>query len=306
MEITTELKLNAEEQAHLVTHSALNVLNVLIYELLGLEKQYGPHPAQQKIIDRIMEASGTLANEDAAISLMENMEHFIAKFNTDLDAWGSVIAASGASLETYSQAQNNLKGILSILLVRARELAARANHPDAWETYDIETLRSNFINCLRAIEKNSKGRYRIVYNIAESDEGAYFINFNITSHNSRTVRMPAVFQDIMRDLLANARKYTAVGGRVDAGLYDSGRELRFVITDNGRGIPEDEVATIVDFGKRASNVADVPTRGGGFGLTKAYYYTRHFGGRFWIDSAVGKGTSIEIKLPYPNTVPGVS
>jgi signal transduction histidine kinase len=111
--------------------------------------------------------------------------------------------------------------------------------------------------------------------------------------------MPPVLQDVMRDLIANARKYTEPGGEITAGLVDNGKELRFVVEDTGRGIPADEVQQAVAFGTRGSNVADKATMGGGFGLTKAWWVTRQFGGRMWIASDPGSGTRITIRIPHP-------
>jgi len=115
------------------------------------------------------------------------------------------------------------------------------------------------------------------------------------------IHMPAVFQDVMRDLLANARKYTQPGGTITAGLHDSGTHLRFVVADTGRGIPPGEIQSVVEFGRRGSNTQDRPTRGAGIGLTKAYYVTRKFGGRMFVQSTgvPGEGTRIEIRLPLP-------
>jgi signal transduction histidine kinase len=48
--------------------------------------------------------------------------------------------------------------------------------------------------------------------------------------------MPAVFQDVVRDLIANARKYTPPGGKIIAGLYQDDEELRFVVADTGRRV----------------------------------------------------------------------
>lgn len=38
--------------------------------------------------------------------------------------------------------------------------------------------------------------------------------------------MPAVFQDVVRDLIANARKYTPPGGKIIAGLYQDDEMMR--------------------------------------------------------------------------------
>jgi len=107
----------------------------------------------------------------------------------------------------------------------------------------------------------------------------------------------------MRDLIANARKYTAQGGIIAAGLFEGLRELRFVVHDTGCGIPEPELRRVVEFGRRGSNVSNVRTMGGGFGLTKAYYVTKQFGGRMWIASRVDIGTRISITLPRDGAGP---
>ena len=121
----------------------------------------------------------------------------------------------------------------------------------------------------------------------------------IEKPNDRLVSLPLVFKDVMRDLLANARKYTAPGGTISVGLHETADVLKFTIQDTGRGIPPGELQTVVHYRKRGSNVADVRTMGGGFGLTKAFLVTKQFGGRFWIRSELGVGTRIRIEIPRP-------
>jgi len=283
MEITQELDLNHEQK------------NLLVM----LKNRYGESPQYKDLYYRILDAAEILKDQEEAGRLMKDIEDFITWVLRELRVWKVNILSAGEDGELFSESLENFESIFDILRIRARELVARSDRPDAWEEFSIPELSHNYMNVFRAIEKNSKGRYRIVYNLAEHDKGSYLVNFGITSRNQHTVRMPAVFQDIMRDLLANARKYTETGGRIEAGFYDSGNEIRFVITDSGRGIDPTELRDVILFGKRGSNVQDRDTRGGGFGLTKAYYYTRHFGGRFWIDSQVGKGTTLEIRIPRP-------
>jgi signal transduction histidine kinase len=78
--------------------------------------------------------------------------------------------------------------------------------------------------------------------------------------------------------------------------------MRLVVEDSGLGIPADEISKVVEFGYRASNSKSPSTRGGGFGLSKAYYLTKIFGGKMFIDSPVpgrNNGTKISIRLPLP-------
>ena len=57
---------------------------------------------------------------------------------------------------------------------------------------------------------------------------------------------------------------------------------------------------MVQFGQRASNVGEVRTMGGGFGLTKAFLVTKQFGGRFWLASQLEVGTRVRIQIPRPS------
>ncbi|AFG38712.1 sensor histidine kinase [Spirochaeta africana] len=293
MELTASIHLSEAQFNLLMMHSALNVLNVLMFEIVMLEESYGASSQSAQLTDDLHQAARSLSDQAASTMLVRNIDDFIGKGERLLAEWKATLTDH---LEEFETSERNITEIFDILRIRARELATRADNPDAWEDFDLVTLHHNYVKVLRAIEQNSKGRYRIVYNLAEHDQGAYLVHFVVTSHNNKTIYMPAVLQDIIRDLLANARKYTDPGGSIEAGLYDSGSEIRFVITDTGHGIPAGEIKQVIAFGQRGSN-AQTPTRGGGFGLTKAYWYTRHFGGRFWIDSEPEKGTRIELRIP---------
>lgn len=297
MEITGDIAITVEEKTLLDMHSVLNILNVLIFELMQIKDRVDAAPELDTLQEEIIEISDTLRDPNEAHQQVAHVDAFIKKFTETVV---STMKRTGTVDDPDNrESLKNIRSIFAILEVRAAEIVARHNSPDAWVNHNIEKLRKNFANVFTAIERNSKGEYRIVYNLAEHEEGNYLVNFDITSHAGTEIEMPAVFQDVMRDLLANARKYTEPGGTINAGLYNSGTELRWVVSDSGAGIPEKEIADIVAFGKRGSNVVDRPTKGGGFGLTKAYYVTKRFGGRMWIDSpAIGDvGTRIEIRIP---------
>ncbi len=300
VEITEPLELTREETALIDMHSVVNIMNVLLNELEYLEDVVGDAEQLQPALDAVQQVHLRLRGS--------------ADLEADLDRLlkceDGVMGAVHAALEAHPDAADdahvrdsvsNLQSVFAVLDTRARELLDRFRAPGRWTDHDVEQLTANFTNVLAAIEKNSKGRYRIVYNIAEQEPQDYMVTFGIESADGGVIHMPPVLQDVMRDLIANARKYTEPGGEITAGLVDNGKELRFVVEDTGRGIPEDEVQQVVAFGKRGSNVDDKATMGGGFGLTKAYLVARQFGGRMWIASDPGSGTRITIRIPRPAT-----
>lgn len=296
MEIDIHLPFNPEQLSLLDMHS---VLNVVQYELMRLGEQAGYPSELDELCNQTAGLAESLVHHEEALEKLRSIDVFSSNVMETLRT--GFLAEHLSQVKGYSESLANLTGIFAIIAVRADEILKRSANPASWEFHDISLLRENFETVFQAIERNSKGGYHIVNNLAAHEKQDYLIQFKIDAANHQLVYMPPVFQDVMRDLLANARKYTAPGGTITAGLLDNGTELRFVVKDNGCGIPTDEIQKVVEIGFRGRNVQDPPTRGGGFGLTKAYYITRMFGGRMWIESPVEgeKGTRIEIRLPYP-------
>jgi signal transduction histidine kinase len=299
MEINSTLKLTVEESTLLDMHSVINVLGVISWEIYNLRELLGEQAEIDLMEKRTTTAADHLRDPVKAAEVVSHVEETITTFGRAVSALSA--RAPAEQRDSVAAIHENLNGVFDVLRVRAREIVARHKNPDAWVSHNIDELRNNFTQVLRAIEQNSRGGYRIVYNVAEHESSDYLVNFQITSEERRSVRMPAIFQDVMRDLLANARKYTAPGGKIDAGLHVTSEDLRFVVQDSGVGIPENEIVQVISFGRRADNVRSRTTRGGGFGLTKAYYVTRKFGGRMWIESSTTPptGTRITIEIPVP-------
>lgn len=298
VEIDLALDLAPEESALLDMHTFLNVINVLVSELYLLEDYLEEERGLAPGIERIWEMKELLMSPDGRVMLPEQLEEDVA-FILDNVRTAMEAAPKRRTQPDVQQSVDNIHSIFNILRVRVRELLASRRYPERWEPHDIDRLVQNIIEVLAAIEKNSKGRYRIVYNIAAQDETAYVVHLRIDSVDGDTIMMPPVLQDVLRDLIANARKYTKPGGHIIAGLFDDGEHLRFVVEDTGRGIPPDEIVHVIGFGQRGSNVLSTETKGGGFGLTKAYLVAKQFGGRMWIASQLGAGTRITLSIPRP-------
>ncbi|MFO7780719.1 MAG: ATP-binding protein [Spirochaetia bacterium] len=300
LELTGGLSLNEEEQSLLTMHSVLNVMNTVMMELLNLSDIVGSHPALEQAQDVVIRVADDLRDSERAGDHLTAADT-LARELTDLIGKALSSHSGAAEREDVKESLAGLDQVFGVLKVRAQELVDRAADPDMWVEYEIEALKRNFLEVFAAIEQNSHGGYRIVFNLATHEEGDYFVDLEMSSFRGNVIRIPAVLQDVMRDLIANARKYTAPGGRIMAGLDENTDRLRFVVEDSGRGIPAEELPHVIDFGYRGTNVQDRPTRGGGFGLTKAFHVTRRLGGHMWIESEPGGGTRVEIEIPQTGT-----
>lgn len=299
IEITEIPPLSPGETSRVDMHSVLNLLNVLHGELtlLGLHLADDPELLHTALV-RCREFQNDL-NDPAAV-LRQAAAHPAMQelINREITRLLGLHPGRQDDAEVQ-ESQANIAAVLRVFEVRAQEILARAKAPQAWPIASIDELQADFQQVFSTMEKHSRGRFRILHNIARQDVTDYYLDFKIESVTEPQIMLPLVFKDVMRDLLANARKYTRPGGSINAGLALTETELRFIVQDSGCGIPADEIQTVVHYGKRGSNVGEVRTLGGGFGLTKAFLVTKQLGGRFWIRSALGQGTRIRIVIPRP-------
>jgi signal transduction histidine kinase len=103
-------------------------------------------------------------------------------------------------------------------------------------------------------------------------------------------------KQVLLNLLSNALKFTPEGGRIDvrAGVHDAVAEVS--VTDTGVGIaPEDQEAVFEEF--RQVGTADKKVEGTGLGLALSRKFIELHGGRIWVKSEVGKGSTFTFSLP---------
>jgi len=298
IEITEPLELTESQRGLVDMHSFLNMLNVLLGEMFLIAmtaKDAGTLGHSLALAEELRRQLDARRFDQSLADVMDGAQRI---FQTEM----AQLLQKQPDLRANAELQEsvaNIQSVFKVLRVRTAEYVARLSRPDAWVAFDIVKLTDDFLNFFAAVEKNSKGRYRIVFNIAAQEPADYLVNLRIESVAGDTITMPPVLQDVFRDLIANARKYTPAGGMIVAGLADTGAEIRMAVEDNGRGIPPGELQRVVQFGYRASNAKDVRTKGGGFGLTKAYLAAKRHGGRMWIKSALGSGTRVTLCIPHP-------
>ena len=289
----TEEQFNAVEM-----HSFLNVISVIRLQLEVLQTLSGHGHHLGQIIEITDFLSEKIKNREKKVFFPKSIKDFQKK------VWKAIEKLEKAEteqqiLEEISEARDIFTEVFKVMDIRADELHRKHQHPGKWESYTIKEFKEDFNNFFHAVEKNSKGKYQIIQNIANKGINDYLVNFEVDTENGDQIRMPLAFKDVIRDLIANARKYTQPGGQINIGLSQKKGILRFIVQDNGIGIPENEMDRIFEYGYRGKNVRNRQTMGGGFGLTKALYTTAQLKGDMWVDSKEDVGTTITIELPVP-------
>jgi signal transduction histidine kinase len=108
---------------------------------------------------------------------------------------------------------------------------------------------------------------------------------------------PLRFGQVVRNVLANAIRFSPEGGRIDieADVTDTG-QWRLVIGDRGPGVPEGELETIFEAFVQSSRTKD-GSGGTGLGLAISRTIMLAHGGAIGARNREGGGSVFEIVLP---------
>jgi signal transduction histidine kinase len=111
-------------------------------------------------------------------------------------------------------------------------------------------------------------------------------------------------RQVLLNLLDNAIKYSPPGGRIEVRLAVVGDRLRFIVQDQGLGIPVGEQERIFDKFYRLDPDQRRGIGGTGLGLYICRELVRSMHGSIWVESETGKGTTFAFELPAePLAVP---
>ena len=105
---------------------------------------------------------------------------------------------------------------------------------------------------------------------------------------------PGRLLQVIGNLLTNAIKFTAPGGRVLLSAKPVAGEAVFAVSDNGPGIAPGDMNHLFD---RFWQARDVDSRGIGLGLTISKGIVEAHGGRIWVESEPGLGSTFSFSIP---------
>jgi two-component system, NtrC family, sensor kinase len=104
-------------------------------------------------------------------------------------------------------------------------------------------------------------------------------------------------KQILLNLLSNAVKFTPEGGRIGINARQADSAVEISVSDTGIGIaPEDQAKIFEEFRQVGGDYAH-KKEGTGLGLTLAKKFVELHGGRIWVESEVGKGSTFTFTLP---------
>lgn len=102
---------------------------------------------------------------------------------------------------------------------------------------------------------------------------------------------------IFTNLISNAIKYSPNGGTITTSVIDEGDKLRFAVSDQGLGIPTDQMDKVFQRFHRVHSGDSQRVSGTGIGLFLVKNLVQAHKGAIWVESEKGRGSTFFFTLP---------
>jgi signal transduction histidine kinase len=102
---------------------------------------------------------------------------------------------------------------------------------------------------------------------------------------------------VLRNLISNALKFTHKGGKIQIAARPNGTHVELAVADTGTGIPAKDIPQLFRIDVKYTNVGTAGEEGTGLGLILCKDLIERNGGRIWVESKLGKGTTFTMRLP---------
>jgi two-component system heavy metal sensor histidine kinase CusS len=190
------------------------------------------------------------------------------------------------SMQTVLEEAVNLSRLTEQLLDLSRE--DHGMNPGPTETLGIDVVLQNVLELLHPVAQQ-KG--------VEIDSSL----IRPLKVLGDQIRLRRVFMN----LLSNAIQYSCSGGRVWINVESSPGGTTIVVSDNGPGIPAEDLPQIFDRFRRVDQARNHQSGGTGLGLAICKAIVESHGGTIRMESLFGDGTRVFVTLPAP-TFPAVA
>lgn len=174
---------------------------------------------------------------------------------------------------------------------------------------DVERLRA-LVNDLLDLSKIESGRMAMEFisvNVGllieravsmlsvQAQEKQIELIYQVPTNIERLQADPNKITWVLTNLIANALRYTEIGGHIWVRLQHRGDWVYLSVIDNGSGIPWEYQAKIFD--KFVQVKTDKDVGGSGLGLAICKEIVKAHGGTIWVDSTPGAGSTFTFTLP---------
>ena len=201
----------------------------------------------------------------------------VIKANAGLMLHGKVLSADDrSSTEAIDAAATRMNRLVQGLMMLARTESGEINR--AAQPVDLRIVVQN------AIDQVHRSPNKVV---DYSDDDAEAMVDGIERDLER----------VFVNLIDNASRHTADDGRIDVRVVHAGDGVVATVSDDGEGISDEHLPHLFDRFYRADSARSTDTGGTGLGLAICKGIVESAGGRIGIESTLGNGTTVTVRLP---------
>jgi two-component system sensor histidine kinase VicK len=164
---------------------------------------------------------------------------------------------------------------------------------------DLGTARldKEYVN-LNELFNHILDRFDMILKNGEKSEKNYTIKRDFTRRDIWVEVDTDKIQQVLDNIMNNAIKYSPDGGIITCRLVETHNHVIMSITDQGLGIPKEAISHVFDRFYRVDKARSRAQGGTGLGLAISKEVVQMHGGRIWVESREGEGSTFYISLPY--------
>lgn len=206
---------------------------------------------------------------------------------------------------------STLQGFVSLLIEESNEMQSEktkriVNNIDHL-THNISELLINLLDWSRIQLGNFemdphpvhlRGFLKTTFELFSESAGAKRISLqNDVDDSIFIVADTNMLQSILRNFLSNAIKFTPQGGTVRVAAREEHAQTIVEIRDTGLGMNRELLTKLFRVGERVTRLGTANEKGSGLGLLLSKEFIEKHGGRIWIESIEGEGTTFHFSIP---------
>jgi signal transduction histidine kinase len=264
-----------------------------------------------------------LVTTDAPSDFMYNE---ISRLNNELVAIQRELARKNAELSRLNDLKNQFLGmaahdlrnplgaIMSYSEFLLDEIADKLNADQAeflTIIHDQSEYMARLVNDLLDVSTIESGKLQLDL---QPTDLAHLVQTNLTrnqliaAHKNITLDLEATpipivlldaakIEQVLNNLVTNAIKFSSPGSRVLITVQPSEEEILISVKDEGPGIPPGEMEKLFKPFQRTSVKSTAGEKSTGLGLVIVKRIVEGHGGRIWVESQLGKGSTFHVSLP---------
>lgn len=196
-------------------------------------------------------------------------------------------------IDFYNSGQiekNDLDEVLTELQKNTRNALDMLNEVLQWGTTQVEGKSTDFvkINLYELVEKKKEDYYLLLKSK----------NNTLKNHCEKNLTFKAdlnMMRFILRNLIMNANKFTK-DGTISILTIDSDDFVEIIVSDTGVGMKPSQINRLFKWETRASSDGTSGEKGTGLGLLICNEFVIKHGGKIWVESSLGKGSSFHFTI----------